>query len=334
MTDRLNVLVWHVHGSWTTSLVQGHHRYLMPTLPEGGPLGRGRCGRPWPDSVRDVAVEDLRSVPIDVVILQRPEEEELLARWTGRQAGVDVPAVYVEHNTPRVDAVNTRHPMADRSDVLLVHVTDFNRLMWDNGRCDTRVIRHGIVDPGYRYTGELARAAAMINEPVRRGRVTGTDLLTPLSRAAPIDVFGIGTDDLHLPGEVTGCGDLPSDRLHDEIARRRIYVHTARWTSLGLSLLEAMQLGMPVVAVATTEAPATVPPWAGVVSADPDVLADANRTYVHDHELAAATGKAARRHALDLHGLDRFLDDWNAVLAESTDTSPPPRDHTDRREAQ
>ena len=41
-----------------------------------------------------------------------------------------------------------------------------------------------------------------------------------------------------------------------------------RWTSLGLSLLEAMQLGMPVVALATTEATVAVPPEAGVVSND------------------------------------------------------------------
>ena len=49
-------------------------------------------------------------------------------------------------------------------------------------------------------------------------------------------------------------GDLPQHRMHDEMARRRVYLHPLRWTSLGLSLLEAMHLGMPVVAVATTEA--------------------------------------------------------------------------------
>ena len=48
--------------------------------------------------------------------------------------------------------------------------------------------------------------------------------------------------------------DLPQDALHDELARRRVYLHPIRWTSLGLSLLEAMHLGMPVVALATTEA--------------------------------------------------------------------------------
>ena len=50
------------------------------------------------------------------------------------------------------------------------------------------------------------------------------------------------------------------------MARRRVYLHPIRWTSLGLSLLEAMHLGMPVVALATTEVPEAVPPEAGVVS--------------------------------------------------------------------
>ena len=26
----MNILLWHVHGSWTTSFVQGKHRYLVP----------------------------------------------------------------------------------------------------------------------------------------------------------------------------------------------------------------------------------------------------------------------------------------------------------------
>ena len=26
----MNILLWHVHGSWTTSFVQGKHRYLIP----------------------------------------------------------------------------------------------------------------------------------------------------------------------------------------------------------------------------------------------------------------------------------------------------------------
>ncbi|MPY80459.1 MAG: glycosyltransferase [Actinophytocola sp.] len=311
----MRVLLWHVHGSWSTSFVQGSHDYLLPTLPEGGPWGLGRCGRDW-SAVTEVPADDLAGTDVDVVVLQREPEIELTERWLGKRPGVDVPAVFVEHTTPSEHAATTRHPLADQLEIPVVHVTHFNDLMWDNGRCTTRVIEHGIVDPGWRYQGELPKAGVLINEPMRRWRITGTDLLTAFGDAAPVDVFGIGADDVHdRYSHVTGIADLPQHRLHDEMARRRVYVHTARWTSLGLSLLEAMYLGMPVVAVASTEAAATIPPEAGVVSSDVSELTDALRRFVHDKDLAADTGAAAREFARTHYDLDTFLRDWDEVLA-------------------
>lgn len=108
---------------------------------------------------------------------------------------------------------------------------------------------------------------------------------------------------------------LPQHQLHRELARRRVYVHTSRWTSLGLSLLEAMQLGMPVVAFATTEAVAAVPPAAGVVTTRPEKLAAAVRRFLHDPSEARAVGAAARETALSHYGLGRFLADWDERLA-------------------
>ncbi|MBW0101309.1 glycosyltransferase [Pseudonocardia sp. KRD-291] len=314
----MRILLWHVHGSWTGSFVQGRHTYLLPTLPEGGPWGRGRCGRDWPASVREVPAGDLGGADVDVVLLQRPEELELAHRWLGRRPGVDVPAIYVEHNTPHEHPVRTRHPMAGHPEVGLVHVTHFNDLMWDNGDRPSTVVSHGIPDPGHRYTGELPRAAALINEPIRRGRVTGTDLLDRIALAAPVDVYGIGADELGAAHEgVCGVGDLGQARLHPEMARRRVYVHTARWTSLGLSLIEAMALGMPVVAVASTEAVAAVPPAAGVLSTDVAELVEGVRRFVRDPEHAASAGAAARAHALTQHGQAAFLRRWDELLDEA-----------------
>jgi hypothetical protein len=307
----MRVLLWHVHGSWTDAFVRGEHTYLLPTLPEGGPWGGGRCGRDWPATV-EVAPADLRDAEVDVVVLQRTEELVLAEEWLGRRPGRDVPAVFVEHNTPRGDVPDVRHPLADRDDVLIAHVTHFNRWMWDNGRAPTAVVEHGVPDPGHRYTGELARAAVVTNEPVRRWRVTGTDLFPAFARAAPLDVFGMGLDGLT---GVTAVGDLPPDRLHEEMALRRVYLHTPRWTSLGLSLIEAMHLGMPVVCLAATEAVEAVPADAGVLSTDLDVLVAGLRDLVADPDLATATGKRAREHALARYGHARFLADWDRVLA-------------------
>jgi glycosyltransferase involved in cell wall biosynthesis len=77
-----------------------------------------------------------------------------------------------------------------------------------------------------------------------------------------------------------------------------------------------MHAGMPVVALATTEAPRAVPPEAGVISADPEELFAATRRFLADAEDARITGKAARAHALERYGLGRFLADWDELLAE------------------
>ena len=146
------------------------------------------------------------------------------------------------------------------------------------------MIEHGIVDPGYRYSGELDRCAVAINDAVQRGRVMGTDLIQRFGRAAPVDLFGIGA------GELGGIEAPPQDRLHEEMARRRLYLHTTRWTSLGLTLIEAMHLGMPVVALATTEAPEAIPPEAGIVSTSIDRLCEGIRGLMTDPQEARERG--------------------------------------------
>jgi len=309
----MRILLWHVHGAWTTAFVHGDHEYVVPVLPGRGPDGVGVAQTyDWPgDRVTELPPESLREEPFDVVVLQRPHELERLAEaWLGRRPGRDLPAVYVEHNAPQGRIDEMRHPAADRDDLLLVHVTHFNALFWDAGATPTRVIEHGIVDPGHRYSGELARGAVVINEARRRARVTGTDLLDRFAAAAPLDLFGI--DAAGMGGE----GDLPQARLHEEMARRRVYLHPIRWTSLGLSLLEAMHLGMPVVALGTTEVHEAVPAAAGVVSTKVDVLTGAMRRMVADPDEAAERGRAARAAVLERYGLDRFLSDWDEVLEE------------------
>jgi hypothetical protein len=311
----VNVFLWHVHGSWTTAFVEGSHRYFVPVLPGRGPDGRGRAQTwDWPASVTEVDPVSASDIEVDVVILQRPVElHHLAASWLGgREPGRDLPAVYVEHNAPTGPAAATRHALAERDDIPVVHVTHFNELMWDNGAAPTVVIEHGVVDPGHQYTGELPRAAAAINEPVRRSRVAGTDLLAVVEAAVPVDLFGMGAD------AVGGVHDLPQEKLHRELARRRVYVHPFRWTSLGLALLEAMALGMPVVAVASTAAIEAVTPSAGVISTDVSVLVDAAAAFVADPDVADEAGRCARAHALRRYGLDRFLTNWDHLIAEVT----------------
>jgi hypothetical protein len=318
----MRVLIWPIHGGYTDAFVRGDHEYLMPVEGIDDPPGPTAWG--WPKA-REVPAESLRDEHIDVVVLQGPAEMAKVELLTGRVPGVDLPAVYLEHNAPGPEAVGRVHPLAGQREVPIVHVTHFNRLFWDNGQADTYVVEHGVPDPGALYTGELPRIGAVINEPVRRWRVTGTDLLPVFGQDAPVDVFGMGGDllgDAFSDGhDVHAAGDLPPSRMHPALARRRVYLHPFRWTSLGLSLLEAMHLAMPVVALATTEVVRAVPPGAGVVSTDVDELRRAVRTLIDDPELARAMGQRARAEVLSRYGLPAFLSRWDDVLTEVVATA-------------
>ena len=302
----MNILLWHVHGSWTTAFVQGKHRYLIPVNPQRDAFGRGRARTyDWPANAEERPLAEIRDA--DVAIVQRPEEISLVPRH--------LPVIYVEHNTPQGHVPVTRHPMADRDDLVIAHVTHFNELFWDTGGTRTTVIEHGIVEPAARWTGEHQRLAVVTNEPIRRGRVTGTDLYGRFAEVAPLDVFGMGVAGLAGP-RITAYEDPPQRRMHDLVARRRAYLHLCRWTSLGLSLIEAMQIGMPVLGLATTEAVEAVPPDAGVLSTRVGTLLEAADWLLDDPDAARRLGDRARQVALTRYSLDRFLADWDRLLKE------------------
>jgi Glycosyl transferases group 1 len=325
----MRILMWDVHGGYTDSLVAGTHEYLFLPPDSSGRGGLARYGDSPPSNVHQVTAAALRDRPPDVVLLQRLEEIDLCSELLRLRPGRELPAIFLEHNTPKTEVPSTRHPLADEPGMLLVHVTHFNELFWDCGATPTRVIEHGVADPGLRYTGRLPRLAFVVNEPVRRWRVTGTDLL---ARFADFDVDAFGIDADKLPealgsGHQRVCfaGNLRPNQLYDAMAERRVYLHLNRWTSLGLSLIQAMMLGMPVVVLDTTEVSRAVPAEAGALSTDITELVTATRALLNDPDEALHRGLIARRAALDLYGLPRFLHDWDLAFKEAAEVAVPQR---------
>ena len=315
----MRILVWYVHGGWMNAFTRIGHELIVPD--EQTPPGVAGVTR--------VPEAELANTAVDVVVLQRTGELTEAERLLGRRPGRDVPAIFVEHNTPQQSPVGQVHFLAEQAAIAVVHVTHFNALVWDTGRAPTRVIEHGVPDPGALYTGELTSLGVVVNEPIRRGRVVGTDLLPRFAECAPLDVFGIGTDLLPdaFDAPIRSCGDLPTSRLHAEMARRRVYLHPFRWTSLGLSLIEAMSLAMPVVALATTEAPRAVPPEAGAISTNIDELVAAAKVLLRDPERARVQGAAARQFAQARYGMERFARDWGEMLADARRAPSSPTGH-------
>jgi glycosyltransferase involved in cell wall biosynthesis len=311
--DRLRVLTWHVHGSYLESLGAIGHEILVPVKP-GRPDGYG--GRPgdatWPESIREIPAQDVASADVDVVLFQSARnwlEDQFAILSADQRRG---PRVYVEHDPPREHPTDTRH-VVDDPDVLLVHVTAFNDLMWDSNRTPTRVIEHGVaVPPDVRYSGELERGIVVVNNLDRRGRRLGADIFERVRAEIPLDLVGMGAE------RMGGLPALPRRDLAALVARYRFFFHPIRYTSFGMSVCEAMMVGTPVVALATTEMPTVVQNGvSGYADTSVERLVDAMRLLLADRAHARRVGEAGRAIALRRFRLERFARDWDAVLHEA-----------------
>ena len=252
----MRLLIWHVHGSWTTAFVQGRHTYLLPLSADRGPYGRGRARTwDWPAvrgrGARSPGSATSRSTPSSCS--GRPRRS-LTTKLTGRSTGRGPARRLRRAQRPRRERA-AHPPSAGRPDRTCASCTSPTSTSCSGTAASTptTVIEHGIVDPGPMWTGERAarrgggeRAAAP--RPVRRDRLAA---VLRADRAARRLRHGrqrpavrrLGIAQRHRPYE-----DLPQAQMHADLARRRVYLHPFRWTSLGLSLIEAMHLGMPVVA--------------------------------------------------------------------------------------
>ncbi len=317
----IRVLTWHVHGNYLLYLSRAKVDFYLPVKP-GAPEGYGGRGATFhfPDRVHDVPAEAVRDLEFDCILFQTRKNYEVdqLEILSDRQRRLQ--RIYLEHDPPRQHPTDTRH-WFDDPDGRLVHVTPFNALMWDSGRTPTRIVDHGVFVPeGVRYSGEIPRGIVVINHLRLRGRLLGADIFHQARGAVPLDLVGMDAESLG------GVGEVQPIELAAFEARYRFFFNPIRWTSLGLAVIEAMTLGMPIVGLATTEmATAIENGVSGYVDTDLHRLVEAMQALLDDPAGARRLGEGARRQALDRFHIDRFAADWEEIFSLVTGRERPGR---------
>ncbi|WP_031241988.1 glycosyltransferase [Advenella kashmirensis] len=310
---KLRILTWHVHGNYLYSLTHLPHDFIIPVFNDNR-SGYSDLGKkiPWGTNVRMVAAETLCREDFDCIIYQSRQvyEQDRLTLLTETQQ--KLPCAYIEHNPPEPHPTNTRHFFQEERGIL-VHVTQYNALMWDSGNTPVAVIEHGVPEPPeVEYSGELERGIVVINNLSSRGRRVGADIYEWASQAMPVDLIGMGSND--VPG---GQGEISNMDVPAYIARYRFFFTPIRYASLGLSLVQAMMVGMPIVGIAATELPFVIQNGInGYVDNRPSELRDVCNKLLKDPGLAMKWGQAAQNTARSRFGIGRFVDDWQYVLQE------------------
>jgi glycosyltransferase involved in cell wall biosynthesis len=181
--------------------------------------------------------------------------------------------------------------------------------MWDSNGVPTVVIDHGVVDPGYRYTGSLDRALVIINNLPTRGRRLGLDVFEHVRQRVPVDLVGMGSE------AIGGLGEVQHRDLPDFMAQYRVFFNPIRYTSLGLAIIESMMVGLPMVGLATTELVSVITPdFNGYISLNPNVLVERIRALLDNPVLAHKLGQNARAYALERFGIPRFAAEWESLF--------------------
>ncbi len=308
----LRVLTWHIHGNYLLYLSRARVEFHLPVKP-GRHEGYGGRGTTFPfgPNVRDVPAEEVKNLDFDCILYQTrknycEDQFEILSERQRR-----LPRIYLQHDPPWGDPNQARHWVDDPA-VLLVHVTPFNALMWDSGRVPTKVIDHGVFVPdGVRYQGDRSRGIVVINHLRQRGRMLGADIFERVRRDIPLDLVGMDAESLG------GLGEIFPPELPRFEASYRFFFNPIRYTSLGLALLEAMTIGMPIVGLATTELVTVIENGvSGFLDTDVGKLIEPMRALLADPGLARRLGEGARKRALERFSIERFARDWEETFAE------------------
>ena len=222
-----------------------------------------------------------------------------------------LPRVYVEHDPPWRSPADAVHIMDD-DEVIMVHVTHFNKLMWNSPVKHVKVIEHGVMPSANLYKGDINSGIAVINHMHQRGRKLGADIYDEVVAKVPLQLTGMGT------AEYGGIGEVLHPQLPAFISHYRFFFNPIRYTSLGLAVCEAMMQGMPIVALATTEYVTVIENGVnGYIHTDVNYLVNKMQYLLAEPAVARKMGEEAKRTAEQRFNIKRFVKDWKQTFLEA-----------------
>jgi len=115
--------------------------------------------------------------------------------------------------------------------------------------------------------------------------------------------------------EFGGLGEVLHPDLPEFISHYRFFFNPIRYTSLGLAMIEAMMIGVPVVGLATAEYATVIKDYeTGFMNTDIDFLIHKMELLLINKRWATSIGMNGKRYAEERFNIDRFTNEWKDIF--------------------
>jgi len=304
-SGQMNILTHPVHTGYQYDLAATGHEFYSLDMPGTGEVFWDERSRPRPKNFHRLKRLTDANVKFDLILAHYDIGYHVLK-------SVDLPLIYKEH------CVSPRFKLPVE---WLRRITCFcfaSRTAAERWVVPTRfadrkvIIGMGIDLESYRgYEGSTDCVLAVGQNICSRGNEKGYDNLRRLAEMLPITVVGNGNE--AIPGAIGPAENY--GQLRGCYRRHRAFLNPSNL--LGMSTLEAMATGMPVVTFRMINSDLIVNGMNGFVVDSVPEARTALRRLLKNHALACAIGASARATVENRFPKELFVQRWNSLLARA-----------------
>ena len=318
---RLNILTFPTHERYESNLCETGHDFYSVAVPGYTKPGWDTDYAQIPENY--TLIQDINNLPllldIDLVLSQNKYGQFEMAKEIANR--YHCPLVSLEHTcppnpelSPDMDGSAMIQAFYQRKGNINIFISEWSRSEWGWGENEAGVVHHGIdtdiFAPVIPMTDREDRVLSVVNAWEERDWCCGYSLWQSAVSHGRFPTQVVGKN----PGLSEPARDIYD--LMEKYNNSRIFLNTSIASPIPTTVLEAMACGCAIVSTATCMIPDIIEHGRnGLISNDPQVLAEYVNTIRNDIDLATRLGKEARKTIEKHFSIAGFVEKWNDIFS-------------------
>lgn len=304
---RLKILTYPTHESYQTMMENIPHDFYMIT--GNGIKGWDYHTKPIPKN-HYLLSQPFPNLPANI------EFDLILSqdRFGGLQRSLEIssrfgiPVIHIDHALPPPNAFPKQiEKMKTLTPHQRVFIAESSKEHW-GGDVNDPVIRYGLdTNTWSGWHGSNEYGLSIVNYFAQRDVFCGWTEWQEVAKSVPMKLIG------ENPGLSTSAPS--TEALIDAIRSSKFYLNTAKWSTLPMSMVEAMMIGCPVITTSYLEAGRIIKHGEnGFIADSPKEMIKYAKILLNDYDVAKQIGENGRKSAMEIFKLDKFIEQWSNVL--------------------